>query len=72
MNTKIIIKLLKNILEAESTVAVIEKAGAKVAKNYDNLINDYQPALQNLIDSAREIDTILYSYSSAQDKFNQV
>merc|ERR1712062_358265 len=57
--------------KAESTVAVIEKAGAKVAKNYDNLINDYQPALQNLIDSAREIDTILYSYSSAQDKFNQ-
>merc|ERR1712021_52540 len=49
----------------------IEKAGLKVVKNYDNLITNYQAALSSLIGAARDVDTVLYQYSTALSKFSK-
>ena len=60
-----------SILESEKETA-IEKAGVKVVTNYENLIENYQPALNELVQAATEIDTILYKYAEAQQRFNKV
>jgi len=49
----------------------IEKAGVKVVTNYENLIENYQPALNELVQAATEIDTILFKYAEAQQRFNK-
>jgi len=49
----------------------IEKAGLKVVKNYDNLITNYQNALASMIAAARDVDTVLYQYSTALAKFSK-
>ena len=60
-----------SILESEKETA-IEKAGVKVVTNYENLIENYQPALNELVQAATEIDTILFKYAEAQQRFNKV
>ena len=69
VNTLKISKL--SILESEKETA-IEKAGVKVVTNYENLIENYQPALNELVQAATEIDTILFKYAEAQQRFNKV
>lgn len=49
----------------------IERAGLKVVKNYDNLISNYQNALASMIAAARDVDTVLYQYSTALAKFSK-
>jgi len=49
----------------------IEKAGLKVVNNYECLVSNYQSALSGMIAAAREVDTVLYQYSGALNKFSK-
>jgi len=49
----------------------IEKAGLQVVKNYETLIQDYQTSLGSMINAAREVDTVIFQYSAALNKFSK-